>query len=131
MLDKILKGIFSMRAMAVSMLIFTVAIAKATFIESDYGTPASKIAVYNAKWFEILLLHLSITLIINILDYKMYQRHKLPTLIFHISFLLMIVGAALTRYIGFEGQMRIGEGETTNIIYSATPYLSLKADDKV
>lgn len=120
-----------MKAMAIGMFIFAIAIGWATFIESDYGTPASKIAVYNAKWFEILLLHLSITLIINILDYKMYQRHKLPTLIFHISFLLMIVGAALTRYIGFEGQMRIGEGETTNIIYSATPYLSLKADDKV
>lgn len=131
MLDKILKGIFSMRAMAVSMLIFTVAIAKATFIESDYGTPASKIAVYNARWFEILLLHLTITLIVNIVRYKMYQRSKWPILLFHLSFIFMMVGAAITRYVGYEGQMRIGVGETTNIIYNATPHFSIRANDLV
>ena len=76
MLDKILRGIFSMKMMAVSMVIFAIAIAEATFIESDYGTPASKIAIYNALWFEILLLHLSITLIVNMVKYKMYQMKK-------------------------------------------------------
>src|SRR5690554_5439842 len=131
MLDKIIRGIFSMKMMAVSMVIFAVAIAQATFIESDYGTPASKIAIYNAVWFEILLLHLSITLIVNIVKYKMYKREKWATFSFHLSFLLMIVGAALTRYVGFEGQMRIGEGETTNIIFSTTPYFTLKSNDMV
>jgi len=131
MLDKILRGLFSMRAMAVSMIIFTVAIAKATFIESDFGTPASKIAVYNARWFEILLLHLTITLVVNIIRYKMYQREKWPTLLFHLSFILMMVGAGITRYMGYEGQMRIGVGETTNIMYNATPHFSLRANDLV
>lgn len=130
MFDKIIRGLFSMRAMVVSMTIFAFSIGYATFIESDFGTPASKIAVYNARWFEILLLHLSITLIVNIIGFKMYQRGKWPTFVFHCSFLLMIVGAALTRYIGFEGQMRVGVGETTNVIYSSTPYLTFKADDQ-
>jgi len=120
-----------MKMMAVSMVIFAVAIAQATFIESDYGTPASKIAIYNAVWFEILLLHLSITLIVNMVKYKMYQKEKWATFAFHLSFLLIIVGAALTRYVGFEGQMRIGTGETTNFIYSSTPYLTLKSNDLV
>src|SRR5690554_367673 len=131
MLDKILRGLFSMRAMAVSMVIFAVAIAKATFIESDFGTPASKIAIYNATWFEILLLHLTITLIVNIISYRMYEKGKWPTLVFHLSFLLMIVGAALTRYVGYEGQMRLGIGETSNYIYSSDPYFSFKATDQV
>ncbi|WP_107039227.1 cytochrome c biogenesis protein [Brumimicrobium mesophilum] len=131
MLDKIIRGIFSMKMMTVSMVIFAVAIARATFIESDFGTPASKIAIYNATWFEILLLHLCACLIVNIFKYKMFQKGKLATLSFHLSFLLIIVGAALTRYVGFEGQMRIGEGETTNILYSSTPYLTLKSNDLV
>jgi len=131
MLDKIIKGFFSMKMMSVGMIIFAVAIAAATFIESDYGTPASKIAVYNAIWFELLLLHLSIALIVNIVKYRMYEKGKLATLAFHFSFLLIIVGAALTRFVGFEGQMRIGEGETTNILYSSTPYLTIKSNDLV
>lgn len=131
MLDKIIRGIFSMKMMTVSMVIFAVAIARATFIESDFGTPASKIAIYNAVWFEILLLHLSVTLIVNIVKYKMYKKEKWATFAFHFSFLLIIVGAALTRYVGFEGQMRIEEGETTNVIYSSIPYLTLKSNDLV
>ena len=118
-----------MRMMALGLLLFLIAIARATFIESDYGTPASKIAVYNALWFEILLLYLSLSLIVNIFRYKMYQREKIALFAFHLSFLLIIIGAALTRYVGFEGQMRIKEGQTSNVIFSSSPYLSIKAND--
>merc|ERR1711991_830449 len=101
--------------MALGLLLFLIAIAKATFVESDYGTPASKIAVYNALWFELLLLYLSISLIVNIFRYRMYQKEKVALFAFHLSFLLIIIGAALTRYVGFEGQMRVKEGQTTNV----------------
>jgi cytochrome c-type biogenesis protein CcsB len=131
MIDRLLRELFSMRMMALGLLIFLIAIARATFIESDYGTPASKIAVYNALWFEILLLYLSLSLIVNIFRYKMYQRQKIALFAFHLSFLVIILGAALTRYVGFEGQMRIKEGQTTNVIFSSSPYLSIKANDGV
>ncbi|MBW7868500.1 MAG: cytochrome c biogenesis protein CcsA [Brumimicrobium sp.] len=131
MTDKILKELFSMKLMAIGMIIFAISIAVATFIESDYGTPASKIAIYDAKWFEILLIYLSINLIVNIVAYRMWQKSKIPTFIFHFSFLLCIIGAGLTRYVGYEGQMMIGNGETTDIIYSNTPYFTLKANDGV
>ena len=120
-----------MRMMALGLLIFLVAIAKATFIESDFGTPASKIAIYNTLWFEFLLLYLSLSLIVNIFRYRMFQKEKVAILAFHLSFLIIIFGAALTRYIGFEGQMRIKEGQTTNVIFSGDPYLSIKANDGV
>ena len=120
-----------MKMMVIEMAIFAVAIAMATFVESDYGTPASKIFVYNAIWFDILLIHLSLILIVNIVQFRMYRKEKWPTFLFHIAFLIIMVGAGLTRYIGFEGQMRIGIGETTNVMYTTTPYLSVKANDLV
>ncbi len=131
MLDRILRELFSMRMMAIGLVLFLYAIAHATFVESDYGTPASKIAVYNATWFEILLLYLSLSLIVNIFRYRMFRRSKVAVLSFHLAFLVIIVGAALTRYIGFEGQMRIKEGQTSNVIFSGSPYLILKANDRV
>tara|TARA_B100000508_G_scaffold48272_1_gene37468 strand:- start:7837 stop:11130 length:3294 start_codon:yes stop_codon:yes gene_type:complete len=131
MIDRFLRELFSMRMMALGLLLFLIAIAKATFVESDYGTPASKIAVYNALWFELLLLYLSISLIVNIFRYRMYQKEKVALFAFHLSFLLIIIGAALTRYVGFEGQMRVKEGQTTNVIFSSSPYLSIKANDGV
>ena len=90
MLDKLIKKLFTMRMMALGLLIFLVAIAKATFIESDFGTPASKIAIYNTRWFEILLVYLSIGLIINIAKYRMFRPEKAASLAFHLSFLIII-----------------------------------------
>lgn len=131
MLNKLIKEFFSMRMMSLGLLLFLVAIAKATFIESDFGTPASKIAIYNAWWFELLLLYLSISLVVNIFRYNMFKREKIAMLSFHLSFLLIILGAAFTRYVGYEGSMPILEGQTTNIIYSADPYFVLRANDQV
>ena len=129
MLDKLIKELFTMRMMALGLLIFLVAIAKATFIESDFGTPASKIAIYNTRWFEILLIYLSIGLIINIAKYRMFRPEKAASLAFHLSFLIIIIGAGVTRYVGFEGQMPLKEGQQSNVIFSADPYLRIKAND--
>lgn len=124
-MEKILNALFSMRAMAVAMIVFFVAIGRATFIESAYGIQAAKITVYNALWFEVLLVFLAMNLMANIWRYQMWKREKIALLSFHISFLVIMLGAAITRFTGFEGMMLIREGESSNIIHSADPYLTL------
>lgn len=128
-MDKFLNALFSMRAMAIAMLIFFAAIAKATFIESDHGVQAAKLTVYNAPWFTVLLGYLTLNLIANIVRYKMWNREKIAMLSFHLAFIIIIIGAGITRQFGFEGLMPVREGETVNYIYSADPYLWLKIND--
>ena len=41
--------------MGILLLAFAYAIGYATFIENDYGAVAAKMLVYNAKWFEIMM----------------------------------------------------------------------------
>ena len=55
-----------MQTMGFLLLIFAAAIGTATFIENDFGTVASKAVVYNATWFNILMLLLAINLVGNI-----------------------------------------------------------------
>ncbi len=128
-MEKISKALFSMRMMAVAMIVFLLAIAAATFIESAYDVQAAKLIIYNALWFEILLLFLSVNLIANIFRYQMYKREKIAMFSFHLSFIIIIIGAAVTRYISFEGLMVIPEGQQTNTIYSSDPHLWLKIND--
>ncbi|ASS48286.1 MAG: hypothetical protein A3D31_19230 [Candidatus Fluviicola riflensis] len=128
-MEKFLNALFSMRAMAMAMVVFFVAIAYATFIESSDGVQAAKFWVYNANWFTILLGYLCINLIANIVRYKMWRREKIAVLTFHLSFIIIIIGAGVTRMFGYEGLMLIREGATVNFIYSADPYLWLKIDD--
>jgi cytochrome c-type biogenesis protein CcsB len=128
-MEKIFRKFFSMEMMTVGLIIFLVAIARATFIESAHGTQAAKAVIYNAKWFEWLMIYLSFSLVANIVRYRMWVREKIAILAFHVSFIIIIIGAALTRYAGFEGMMLIREGEKSNTIYSADAFLQVLAHD--
>jgi cytochrome c-type biogenesis protein CcsB len=128
-MEKFSKAFFSMRMMSVAMIVFLVAIAIATFIESANGIQAAKILIYNALWFEILLVYLGMNLISNIVKYRMFQREKMAMLAFHVSFLIILIGAGVTRFVSFEGLMLIREGQSVDYIYSADPHLNIRIND--
>lgn len=123
-MNKILSLFSSMKTMATLMLVFAVSIGYATFVENDYGTMSAKADIYNARWFEILLGLLALNLTLNIIKFKMARREKLLVLTFHVAFLIILIGAAVTRYIGYEGAMHIREGQSSDVIVSAEPYIS-------
>lgn len=126
-MKQILSIFSSMKTMAVMMLIFAGAIGYATFVENDYGTITAKADIYNALWFEILLFLLTINLILNMYNYKMYTIKKAPIFIFHLSFIIMLIGAAMTRFVGFEGTMHIREGAISSTMTSSDTYFSVSA----
>ncbi|BAV04746.1 c-type cytochrome biogenesis protein CcsB [Filimonas lacunae] len=100
--------------------------AAATFIENDYGTPVAKELVYNAWWFELVMVILVVNFVGNIARYKLYKRQKWPLLVFHIAFLFIFLGGAITRYISFEGSMHIREGEMENRIISDATFFKVQ-----
>ncbi len=123
-MNKIHSILSSMKTMAVLMLIFAVTIGYATFVENDYGTMSAKADIYNARWFEILLGLLALNLLLNIVKFNMARKEKLLVFTFHVAFLIVLVGAAVTRYFGYEGVMHIREGERSNVIVSNEPYVT-------
>lgn len=129
-LDKVLNKVFSMKTMALGLVVFLFAIGMATFIESKYGIQAAKIVVYNASWFVVLLLFLGLNLISNIFTYKMFRREKIAILSFHLAFLIIMLGAGVTRFISFEGVMVIEEGQTSSFIYTSDPHLLVQVQNK-
>jgi len=133
-MKQLLDALRSMKTMAVLMLIFAFAIGYATFIENDYGTMTAKADVYNARWFEALMGILTLNLILNIFKYKMYTMKKAPLFIFHTAFIIILFGAAVTRYIGYEGSMHIREGSSSSTMTSMDTYFMVNAsvgDEKV
>jgi cytochrome c-type biogenesis protein CcsB len=104
------------------LFIFGVVVGGATFIENDYGTQTARALVYNARWFEVFLLYFILMLIYNIIKYKSHKT-KMSVFIFHVSFLVIAIGAAMTRYIGYEGVMPIREGMSANTMVSSEKIL--------
>jgi cytochrome c-type biogenesis protein CcsB len=115
--------------MGVLFIVFAMSMAFATFYENDFGAVAAKLLVYDTWWFELIFLLMIVNLIGQIFQYKLYKRSKLTILLFHVAFILMIIGAGVTRYFGFEGIVHIREGEVQNKCTSLDKYLIINIKD--
>ncbi|WP_042721168.1 cytochrome c biogenesis protein CcsA [Flavobacterium sp. B17] len=129
-MKKIQDILISTRTMAVLLLVYAFAMAYATFLENDYGTPTAKALIYEAWWFELIMLLLILNFIGNIARYRLWKREKWPVLVFHLAFVLIFIGGAITRYISFEGTMHIREGEMSNEIVTDKNFLKIQIEEK-
>jgi cytochrome c-type biogenesis protein CcsB len=129
MIKRVLKFIFSSPMTIILLSVLAIVLAAATFIEQVYDTETAMHMVYKAKWFEVIFLLLILNLFGHIKQYNLFSRKKWAGLLFHSAFIIIIIGAGVTRYFGFEGSMPIREGETSNIIYSSEPYLKISIQD--
>ena len=131
MQKKIASILFSTRLMALLFIIFAISMGVGTFLEDGYGTPAARIWIYNTWWFEAIMAFFLINFCGNIIRYRLYKKEKWATLLLHLSFILILVGAFITRYISYEGVMPIREGETTAQFLSEKTYLTLFLDGEI
>ncbi|MDC8103795.1 cytochrome c biogenesis protein CcsA [Chryseobacterium sp. PTM-20240506] len=129
-MKKIQDILISTRTMAVLLLVFAFAMAYATFLENDYGTPTAKALIYEAKWFELIMVLLILNFIGNIGRYRLWKREKWPVLVFHLAFVFIFIGGAITRYVSFEGTMHIREGETSNEIVTDKNFFKIQIEEK-
>jgi len=114
--------------MAALFIAFALAMAVGTFIESIYSTATARIYIYNARWFELMMLLFVINFVGNINRYKLWKWSKWPLLALHLSWILIILGAGVTRYISYEGMMPIAEGEASSSFYSDKTFLTAYID---
>ncbi len=127
-MEKLKSILFSTRLMAILFLGFAITMAIGTFIESKYNTTTARILIYNAWWFEGIMVFFMINFIGNIKRYKLFRKEKWATLMLHLAFVLILLGAFVTRYISYEGIMPIREGASENHFYSDKTFLSVNVD---
>ena len=124
-MKSIISILFSPKMALTLLFVFAASMATATFVENDFGTQTARTVIYNSWWFELVMVLLGMNFIANIFRYKLYRKQKWPVLLFHISFIVILIGAGISRYTGFEGVMRIREGASSNIMISDKNYLQL------
>lgn len=118
--------LFSSRAAGIYMLLFAAAIGIGTFIENDFGTSSAQHVIYKAGWFTLLLALFSMSIIVNIFRFRMVQQKKWALLTFHAAMIVILLGAAVTRYYGYEGMMHIREDGTANSMLSSDTYVQMQ-----
>ncbi len=116
--------------MGILLVLLIVVLALATFVESAYDTSTAWAVVYGTHWFEFLLLLVAVNVAGVMFRQKFFSRKKVVVLIFHLAFILILAGAAITRFISYEGTMRIRENDISNTMMSSNGIIQvvLEAD---
>ena len=128
---KLISFLISTRFTAILFILFPLSMGIGTFVESYYNTTTAKILIYNAWWFELMMVFFIISFTLNIKRYNLFSLKKWPVLLLHISWILIILGAGITRYIGFEGVMPIRENTSSNTFLSEKTYLTVYVDGEI
>ncbi|MBF8150903.1 cytochrome c biogenesis protein CcsA [Winogradskyella sp. F6397] len=126
MQKKIANFLFSTKLTAFLFIAFAVAMAVGTILDRNMETsptPYTRTLIYNAWWFEAIMVFFVINFIGNIYRFRLFRKEKWATLILHLSFILILFGAFITRYVGFEGMMPIREGATESEFFSQKTYI--------
>jgi cytochrome c-type biogenesis protein CcsB len=115
----------SMPFMGLLMVVLIVVLALATFVESAYSTQTAWAVIYGTRWFEILMLLIGINLVGVMVTQNFFQRKKIVVLLFHLAFILILLGASVTRFISYEGMMHIREKNSSNVMLSSKAYIDV------
>jgi len=126
-MDFVLKQVFSMKSAIILLLFFGFFSGVATFVENDFGVETSWALIYTSWWFELLQVALGVVLLYNMFRYKIYTLDKLPSFLFHISFVIILIGSGVTRYFGFEGTLHVRNGMEENNVLSSSAFIQASA----
>ncbi|MDG5493169.1 cytochrome c biogenesis protein CcsA [Psychroserpens sp. SPM9] len=123
--------LFSTRLTGTLFIVYAIAMITGTFLDAGQETsptPFTRHYIYNAWWFETIMVLFVINFVGNIFRYRLLRKEKWATLILHLAFIFIFIGAGITRYIGYEGWMPIREGETENTFLTRDIYLTAFID---
>ena len=128
-LMKIVKLFCSVYVTVALLALYGILCAVATFIEADaaYGTSAAQDLIYRTAFFNIVHFLLLLNLIGVFVIRKFWKTKKYYSMILHISFIVILIGAAITRFYGFEGLMHIREGSSVDSISTLDEYINIGA----
>lgn len=110
-----------MKKTSFTLLIITIiTLITATILEKLYGTPWVASNIYGSTWFLLLWGILTISALIYIFQRRLYKRPI--TLLLHLSFVVILIGAAITHYFGINGQIHLRLNEAPKSTYIDTNY---------
>ncbi len=113
-LREIRDALSSWSATAILLALYATSLAAATLIEAKLGSDAARSVIYHAWWMYVLYA----AMIVNfwLLGRRMHllKRFRWGSLLLHGGFILILLGAALTHFWGYEGTLHLREGETSN-----------------
>jgi len=111
-LRSILRAAGSLRFAGLLLVLLLVALACATVFESVHGTEQALASFYESWWFELLGTLLAVNLLAAVAVRIPFSRRQIGFVLTHLSVLVTLAGALVSKHWGIDGRVRVLEGQT-------------------
>lgn len=116
-LSFIITFISSQKTVTILLLVYSVLLGVATFIEKYCGTPTA-LELYHHPIMGVLWALWVAGWLVQALRRRLSVRLHVGYYLLHVSFVFIMVGAVISHFCGMEGVLHIREGERTNLAYT-------------
>lgn len=114
MLERITAFLRSPRSGVVLMALYAVLMAAATFVEKYTSTATAKALVYYSPLFLLLQGAMVANFVAVTLSRRLMTAKRLPYVLIHAAFVVILTGAAVTHFFSDEGTVQLREGGRTD-----------------
>jgi len=87
-----------------------------TILESRESREVARSLVYGAAWFDVFLFLIAVNLVTAVINRIPIKRHQWSVVLTHLSIVLLLTGAWVSRTFGYEGRLAIREGNEESSI---------------
>jgi hypothetical protein len=108
------EALASLRLAVVVMVSLGLSSLIATIYESKHGTAAAQRDFYRTGWFAFILVMLGVNIFCAMMSRYPWKKHHTGFVMAHIGILTLLVGSLWSLWGGFDGNMAVYEGETTD-----------------
>jgi len=122
--NRVFRFLASLRMAVILMVALAVIVSVGTVIESRYNAQIAGILVYKSGWFGALMSLLWVNIFFSTLMRLPFKAHHTGFVVTHLGILMLLAGGMITGSYGIDGQLRVVEGQASNIV--GLPELSLK-----
>lgn len=116
MRKQIIKPIASLKLAVFIIVALAVLTAIGTFVEARYDAYAAKKLVYDTVWMYGIMGLLALNLTAVMIDRWPWKKRHVAFVSAHIGIIIILFGSVLTLQYGLDGIMRIGIGESNNLV---------------
>lgn len=122
----IIELLASLRLAVVLLTFLIVVLAIATFIQTSFGAPAARFAVYRSWWFSLLGGLLGLNVFCAAAVRFPWKRHQAGFVMTHAGILILLAGALITARHGIDAQLSLYEGRIGHLAFEDTVHLDIE-----
>lgn len=116
----------SLRLAVVVIVSLIVVLAWATFIETTYGAPAARFAVYRSWWFTLLGVLLGVNVFTAAAVRFPWKRYQTGFVVTHAGILILLGGSLLSARHGIDAQLSVYEGTMSHLAFEDTLHFEIE-----